>query len=243
LTPVEDDKHSGRDYRQSLYRRGKAIGIDGNPKSSSLTSKAQSISLKRQMEAFSAWSPSDYGGNEAIALKGYYQYLPAIESQISLVRDDILQSLSQLRTNLRLKYQIYNPRQTNFLHVRRGDYLKEDPNVFWIHDENYFLHALQAIKQRTSGPRRWMVLSDDIEWCKSQPWLKVAPFEIVDEPDQIYGMMLMSLCEGGAIISNSTYSWWGAMLGCGASGATVVYPEKWIGESVPNIFPRNWVSV
>lgn len=243
LTPVQEDKHSGRDYRQTLYKRGKAIGIDGNPSSKAQISRIQSDSFKQQMEAFSAWSPSDYRGHESIALKGYYQYLPAIESQISLVRDDILQSLSQIRTQLRLKYQIYNPRQTSFLHVRRGDYLKANPNVFWVHDETYFLYALQAMKQRTSGPRRWIVLSDDVEWCKSQPWLKVPPFEIVDEPDQIYGMMLMSLCEGGAIISNSTYSWWGAMLGSGALGATVVYPEKWIGEDTPNIFPRNWIGV
>jgi hypothetical protein len=68
------------------------------------------------------------------------------------------------------------------------------------------------------------------------------PFEIIDEADELAGLMLMSLCEGGAVISNSTYSWWGAMLGCNYVGAPVVYPKKWIGEENPVLFPEAWVS-
>jgi hypothetical protein len=31
LTPTQENKHSGKDYRGTLYRRGKAIGPDGKP--------------------------------------------------------------------------------------------------------------------------------------------------------------------------------------------------------------------
>ena len=108
---------------------------------------------------------------------------------------------------------------------------------------NYFLPAIQAIKRRVSGPRRWLVVSDDIEWCKQQPWLTKHPFEIVDEKDELAGLMLMSLCEGGAVISNSTFSWWGAMLGCGATGVPVAYPAKWIGKENPDLFPPSWIRI
>jgi hypothetical protein len=236
LTPTQENKHSGRDYREALYIRAKAIGPDGAPLCSSPISK-------QQMLVFEAWKPEDYAGHQAIALKGYYQYLPAIESQISLVRDDLFQRLSHLRISLRQKYQLQNPRQTCFLHVRRGDYLKLDSKIFWVQDENYFLPAIQAIKQRVSGPRRWFVLSDDVAWCKEQPWLNVRPFEIVDEKDELAGLMLMSMCEGGAVISNSTYSWWGAMLGCGATGVPVAYPAKWIGTDHYELFPPSWIRI
>lgn len=236
LSPIEENKHSGRDYRKTLYNRGKAIGLDESP-------ECKIPFYVQQSNAFGEWNTKDYANKPAIMLKGYFQYLPGIQAQISMVRDDLLTKLNYNRIFLRNKYKIQNPRQTCFLHVRRGDYLKLDTALFWVHDERYFLPAVQAIHQRTAGPRRWFVLSDDITWCRAQSWLNIPPFEIVDEKDEIDGLMLMSLCEGGAVISNSTYSWWGAMLGCGISEVPVAYPAKWIGTSKPNLFPSSWISI
>jgi hypothetical protein len=178
-----------------------------------------------------------------IALKGYYQYLPVIESQISLIRSDLFQRLTDIRTALRQKYRLHNPRQTCFLHVRRGDFTQLPSNIFWVQDESYYLPALQIIKRRMSGPRRWIVLSDDTDWCRAQPWLSSRPFEIVDEPEELNGLMLMSMCEGGAVIANSTFSWWGAILGCGSQGAPVIYPSKWHADTRPELFPSSWTRV
>jgi hypothetical protein len=233
LTPTQENKHSGRDYRELLYFRAKAIGIDGTPSRADVE--------KVQMDSFEAWTPSMYRGIESISLRGYYQYLPTIASQISLVRDDVFKRLTPLRTTLRQKYRLHNPRQTCFVHVRRGDYLKMEPGTFWVQGNEYFLEAVKAIKQRIQGLRRWFVISDDIAWCKEQEW--ISSFEIIDEPDELHGLMVMSMCEGGAVISNSTYSWWGAMLGCGASGVPVAYPSKWISAHKPKLFLPNWIRI
>ena len=234
LTPARENTHSEVDYRHNMIR-AKAIGIDGNP--------AGNATFNQQSGAYDKWSPSDFAGYPSIALKGYYQYLPAIESQISLIRADFFQCLSQIRNTLRQKYHLQNPRQTCFIHVRRGDYLNQKSDQLCVQDMKYYLPALHAIKQRTSGPRRWMVVSDDIAWCRMQPLLSVSPFEIADEPDEFHGLMLMSMCEGGAIIANSTFSWWGAMLGCGSQGVPVVYPSKWFADLPPDLFPMNWIRV
>ena len=235
LTDIKDNTHSGRDYRGQLYWRGKAIGPDGHP-NTQLVKKKYEIS-------FTHWDPRELEGHIGVYLEGNFQYLPTIVSQVALVREDILQRLTLMRIKLREKYRVQNPRQTCFLHVRRGDYLNHDPKVFWVQDKTYFLPAIQAIKQRVSGPRRWLVLSNDLQWCREQAWMNQPSFEIIDEADELAGLMLMSLCEGGAVISNSTYSWWGAMLGCGFTGAPVAYPKKWIGEENPILFPEAWVSI
>ena len=234
LTPTQENKHSGKDYRGTLYRRGKAIGPDGKP--------VGEIIFHEHGESFDPWSPDQYKGIPFLGVKGYFQNLPAIESQISLIRSDLFQALSQIRTTLRQKYHLHNPRQTCFIHVRRGDYLNQKPGTFWVQDMSYYLSALQVMKQRTSGPRRWMVISDDIAWCRTQPWLSVSPFEFADEPEELHGMMLMSMCEGGAIIANSSFSWWGAMLGCRES-APVVYPSKWYAKLQPDLFPSSWIRI
>ena len=235
LTPIQENKHSGLDHRISLYIRGKAIGPEGQPQKEAF--------FKQIPDSFGVWSPSDFQGIPSIALKGYFQYLPAIESQISLIRSDLFQRLTDIRSALRQKYRLHNPRQTCFLHVRRGDYVKSPSNTHWVQDESYYLPALQLIKRRMSGPKRWIVLSDDTAWCSAQPWLNTKPFEIVDEPEELNGLMLMSMCEGGAIIGNSTFSWWGAMLGCGSQGAPVIYPSKWHKDSQPQLFPTSWTRV
>jgi hypothetical protein len=234
LTPTQENKHSGKDYRGTLYRRGKAIGPDGKP--------VGQIVFHEHGESFEPWSPDQYKGIPFLGVKGYFQNLPVIESQISLIRSDLFQALSQVRTSLRQKYHLHNPRQTCFIHIRRGDYLNQKPGTFWVQDMSYYLPALQLVKQRTSGPRRWMVISDDIAWCRTQPWLSVSPFEFADEPEELHGLMLMSMCEGGAIIANSSFSWWGAMLGCRES-APVVYPSKWYAKLQPDLFPSSWIRI
>lgn len=234
LTPVQENAHSDKDYRETLYFRGKKMDSTNGPSIAPIFSQ--------QGSAYDAWNPDQYAGYPCIALKGFFQYLPAIESQVSLIRSDLFERLSHIRNALKQKYEL-NPKQTCFIHVRRGDYLKKPAGSHWIQGESYYLLALCAMMRQLSGPRRWIVVSDDIAWCKAQPWLNISPFEIVDEPEELAGLMLMSMCEGGAIIGNSSFSWWGAMLGCASQGAPVVYPSKWYKDDRPQLFPSNWIQV
>jgi hypothetical protein len=91
---------------------------------------------------------------------------------------------------------------------------------------------------------RWIVISDDVAWCREQELFTEFPaIEIVDEPDELNGLALMSLCCGGAIIANSTFSWWGAMLGAEPAGAMVVYPSLWFSHAKPDLFPSRWTRL
>ena len=50
----------------------------------------------------------------------------------------------------------------------------------------------------------------------------------------------MGRCGGGAIIANSTFSWWGAML---SKSKVVYYPSRWIGCPVYDLFPKEWIRI
>jgi hypothetical protein len=218
--------HSGRDYRKSLYYR--VASVDTRPNAPLL-----------QLQPFVAWKSEDYSRAEDLVIQGYFQYLPAIESVIPQIRQDILSFLVPYREEIRSTYKIENLSSVGFIHVRRGDYLTAPPNLHWIMESHYYTRAVKEFDPTL----KWYVLSDDISWCKQQEFTEFPMIEIVDEPDELHGLALMSLCHGGAILANSTYSWWGAMLGAEPAGATVIYPSKWFSYEKPELFPSRWIRL
>jgi hypothetical protein len=55
----------------------------------------------------------------------------------------------------------------------------------------------------------------------------------------------MSLCDNN-IISNSSFSWWGAWLN-NNKNKTVIGPKKWFGSSIQHntndIIPESWIKI
>jgi len=152
------------------------------------------------------------------------------------LRADLLDILAVHRDSLRRQYNLIDLHTVGFIHVRRGDYLTAPPGIHWIQDESYYRPAMEHVHVR-----RWLVLSDDPSWCKDQAMFHDC--EIIHEPDELVGLALMSLCHGGAILGNSTYSWWGAMLGAEPSGAPIVYPSKWCENKIVTLFPERWICI
>ena len=134
-----------------------------------------------------------------------------------------------------------------FLHVRRGDYVKR-PEYHFNLDITYFKKALSLFSNEPV-----LVFSDDIEWCRDQQLFQSDRFHFSETEDRLpmssfvsnqgykegaltpeFDLCLMTLCDG-AIISNSSYSWWGAWLQ--SRTRKVVCPDvnKWAG-------PKNTVD-
>jgi len=85
----------------------------------------------------------------------------------------------------------------------------------------------------------------DIEWIKEKKLFKGNIFRIVENLDELQTMLLMSLCKGGAICSNSTFCWWGAYLGTYEKRNPVFVPKKWISvkDDMSNLFPSEWIII
>jgi hypothetical protein len=64
--------------------------------------------------------------------------------------------------------------------------------------------------------------------------LKGKKVHFVEGLDALPTLYMMSLCGGGCIMSNSTFSWWGAYLSVAKKlGKPVYVPNKWVNYNVP----------
>jgi len=137
------------------------------------------------------------------------------------------------------------------VHVRRANNLQL-PDHHPVCPIEYFEAALEVI-----GPGQIVVFSDDLSWCKKQNLFKDAYFtKGNDSGINIYDLtgptplfldsimldlMLMTQCDK-QIISNSSFSWWGAFL---SYAPDVIYPYRWYGKALSHIdtsvmFPSHW---
>jgi len=242
LAPPEENKHSGRDYRGVLYTSGTA---------SDAAEKDTSYVIWYPADSFMAWAPEDLAAAAAAAgmplyMRGFFQYYPAVAEVLPFVRHEVLRKIPERRLYVQKRYEIEDPRRAAFVHVRRGDYVELEKEGFWNLGADYYRAALQRI--RAGRPlQRIFLVTDDPAWCSAQPWIAEEGLELADEGDggpgaaELTALALMSMCEGGAVIANSTFSWWGAWLGAAAAGGPVVYPDRWYQESRPELFPADWI--
>lgn len=128
--------------------------------------------------------------------------------------------------------------ETCSVHVRRGNYVKlQDKHV--LQPMSYYVRAIEHM--RSVGANKFVVFSDDIEWCKQN--FEGDEFVFVHDTDYVE-LFCMSRCKHN-IIANSSFSWWGAYLGS-PIGRVVIAPSKWFPKSEPNsidIIPNNWIKL
>jgi hypothetical protein len=94
------------------------------------------------------------------------------------------------------------------IHIRRGDFVGNE-NYYNL-PINYFILALEEHFPDWDRDYNILVFSDDINWCK--PYLCGHNIHFSEGLSDIEDMCLMTMCDH-FILSNSSYSWWGAWLG------------------------------
>ena len=142
-----------------------------------------------------------------------------------------------------------------FLHVRRGDAIGKE-HYHPVAPMSYYVEALKRFDKDTPC----FVFSDDLDWCKSQELFKSDRFLFNDNIERYdyqsmdgsgsmqytllphVDLCLMSLCSG-AIIVNSSFSWWGAWLQ--NNRGKVIASKPWFGPSASHldtsdVVPDHW---
>jgi hypothetical protein len=127
------------------------------------------------------------------------------------------------------------------LHVRRTDYLEKSKDHPPCSME-YYQNALTQFNSDIPV----MVFSDDVYWCRKQDLFSSDRFMISENTWNLIDMCLMTLCSHH-IISNSSFSWWGAWL---SGSKNVIAPAQWFGDSgytasnnTKDIVPEEWTRL
>lgn len=135
------------------------------------------------------------------------------------------------------------------IHVRKGkDYMTR----IWYQNTcpvEYYYKAIARIKELVDNPK-FFVFTDNPQWVKDN--FTGIDYRLVEgNPADGWGshfdMQLMSLCKHN-IISNSTYSWWGAFLNSNKN-KIVVCPKIWFNpasceeHTSDRLLCKNWIAL
>lgn len=180
-----------------------------------------------------------------IYYKGFYQnerYFKDVEQEVrkAFTFDE---SMFNERSQLCLEHLRRNPKSVS-IHVRRGDYTEPK---HWLKlgqyaSTTYFLNAIERMSKLLPGAQ-YYVFSDDLQWVRDNLPLENAIY--VDwntGEDSWQDMMLMSNCRHN-IISNSTFSWWGAWLNNNPDKIVMV-PKRWNSSQMStDLAPASWIPI
>lgn len=135
------------------------------------------------------------------------------------------------------------------LHVRRGDYVhySQCGQIYTVLPTEYYKMAVKYIETQLSKPR-FYIFSDDLDWLKENLHIEGATVVDMKGPDRgPRDLFLMTKCRHH-IISNSTFSWWGAWLSSISDGI-VCGPKQWFApttqkkRNMSDLFPPSWIKL
>lgn len=167
------------------------------------------------------------------SIQGYYQS----EKYFIDYKSDILKEFTFKRNILNEAKEIINSikdKEIIAVHVRRGDNII-NPN-FPVISMEYIQEALSLF---TDKEYNFLIISDDISYCK-----EVFPEGVMfsDGLNDLVDLCLMSLADHN-IISNSSFSWWGAYLNSNPN-KKIIAPSNWFKDkniNLKDLFPQNWI--
>jgi hypothetical protein len=216
ILPTLHNKHSKTDYR-FLFKSGKPVEYS-DPGMHDRLDNARVVHPPAAI-GFNEWSPSTLPpvhDHDVVIADNFYQNVKSIHSVVPHIRKEFLPELRKRYPTLKI-----DSTTSAFMHVRRGDY-GENLTL----PASYFHAALKELE--TPAIQTIYIASNDIAWCKEQAWATGKAIEYVDTPDELYTLYLMSQCKAGAVLSNSSYSLWGALLGADTNPQSIiVYPSRW----------------
>lgn len=176
-------------------------------------------------------------------LDGYFQN----ERYFLGIKDALHKEYELRQVSARFSRELEAMREANGLsvHVRRGDYISNSyaRSFHGVLDIAYFERAYRCVVERVGRNVPVFVFTDDVEWARSSIDF---PTDVCIASGQGFSdaeeLVLMSAC-AHHIISNSSFSWWGAWLNRRIE-KTVVGPRQWtLKRSASGIMPPSWIAI
>jgi galactoside 2-L-fucosyltransferase 1/2 len=116
---------------------------------------------------------------------------------------------------------------------------------------SYYEKAMAYISTQHTAVT-FVIVSDDINWCQTQPFLNSSNVFIQkQDTTPIIDLALLAECDH-IILSRGTFGWWGAYLGAGMRNGIVVYYDSEFDMDhkinkghvhLPDFYPSDWIAM
>jgi hypothetical protein len=182
-----------------------------------------------------SYSTIEYQPN--VILDGYFQSERYFDKE--LIRNTFSID-KQTHSYINSKYAEILSHEVTSVNVRRGDFTIV-PEYHPVCSMSYFRNAIKYIGEK----KLFLIISDDVEWCKKN--FRNDNYFIVKDESPTVDLYLQSLCTNN-IISNSSFSWWGAWLNPNPGKLVIAPSENWVGKLHPvqntkDILPEEWFKL
>jgi hypothetical protein len=209
---------------------------------------SRAIEKKVFKQYYVDWHPNLLQKTGHVYLDGYFQSEKYFQNHLIAIFDQFTLRQQWLDPIKEITESINQSIDSVSLHVRRGDYA-DNPKVsrnFLVCDAKYYQRAIYYLLERMPNCK-FYVFSDNVQWAK-QNLVFPGGVRFVSSAKGNVGalrpsqeLILMSKCHHH-ILSNSSFSWWGAYLNKSPS-KIVLAPDVWNNGYVaqPNILPESWL--
>jgi hypothetical protein len=138
------------------------------------------------------------------------------------------------------KYGALLANEITGINIRRGDFIAL-PEYHPVCSLRYYRNAVEYIGKN----KLFLIISDDVEWCRSN--FSGENYFFVEDENPTVDLYLQSLCTNN-IISNSSFSWWGAWLNPNPDKIVIAPSENWVGKMHPigcsdDLLPESWIKL
>jgi hypothetical protein len=179
-----------------------------------------------------------------IFLDGFWQSEHYFQHCAALVREKLRFRNPPEGRNSEFLQQIQSTSSVS-VHVRRGDYVSSAAAAkrYYVCPTDYFETAFRSIQAQINTQLMVFLFSDDPDWAKSNLKFDVPVVAVVgNNGDTAHeDLRLMAHCKHH-VISNSSFSWWGAWLMEQPDSITVAPPRWFIDPRMDEsrIVPSRW---
>jgi hypothetical protein len=186
---------------------------------------------------------------DGVYLKGFWQSEKYFSDIAETIRREFTVKAS-LSEEAREMSEPIASEQSVSLHIRRGDYVtsRSMKRHHGVCDLDYYFRCVDYLKQLVKNAH-FFIFSNDQQWARDNlKQLHPATFIDYNQYDKDYeDLWLMSQCKHN-IITNSTFSWWGAWLNPGKD-KIVLAPKQWFSKKdqlttkMDDLFPPGWITL
>lgn len=186
--------------------------------------------------------PQEYKPKHIYFMQGYWQDVKYYRALREFQPDFALSCRTFPKELMDIKSSIAQTPESVSIHIRRGDYFTpQNIKIYGVCDEHYYMKAFGYVHKQYPNATPY-IFSDDLNWVHQHldignnvifvPNYNVSQFAYIE---------LMSLCKHH-IISNSSFSWWGAVIGT-YDDSMVIAPSQWLLDSDKTIALDEWVKI